>query len=211
LQWWIERRSSISWPAAHSYPRDAEGKSTAINLLPGRMMPLLLGGPRDLARAAPALKRTRTSVVRVFHQLTVAWGLHTARAYGLSFPLVDDADGRAVESFGIRRPASETEEMEPEPVSTQRAQGRRALGSATAGPVRHHAQRRDFPQRARVPMIARALTRTASFRNCSVSSDRRQVHPFVRVMPPLPAARLRGGSWNGNDNSWEFLSPIGRE
>jgi peroxiredoxin len=62
----------------------------------------------------PDLRRTHTTVLGVFHKLSPESGARISREYGLSFPLVDDVDGRAAEAFGIRRSASEMALIESE-------------------------------------------------------------------------------------------------
>jgi peroxiredoxin len=64
--------------------------------------------------AMPDLARTRTSVLAVFHQISHESGTRVSREYGLSFPLVDDVNGRAAEAFGIRRSSSERALIESE-------------------------------------------------------------------------------------------------
>jgi peroxiredoxin len=62
---------------------------------------------RDLMGAMADLTKTRATVLGVFHQLGPESGTRISREYGLSFPLVDDVNGRAAEAFGIRRSPSE--------------------------------------------------------------------------------------------------------
>jgi hypothetical protein len=69
---------------------------------------------RDLMSAMADLTRTRTTVLGVFHQLSLESGTRISREYGLSFALVDDVKGRAAEAFGIRRSASEISLIESE-------------------------------------------------------------------------------------------------
>jgi peroxiredoxin len=69
---------------------------------------------RDLIGTMPDLRRTHTTVLGVFHKLSPESGARISREYGLSFPLVDDVDGRAAEAFGIRRSASEMALIESE-------------------------------------------------------------------------------------------------
>lgn len=69
---------------------------------------------RDLMNAMEDLMRTRTTVLGVFHQLSPESGKRISREYGLSFPLVDDFNGRAAEAFGIRRSPSEMALIESE-------------------------------------------------------------------------------------------------
>ena len=61
----------------------------------------------------------------VFHQLSTDSGLRISREYGLSFPLVDNIDGRAAEAFGIRRSESEMAQIESElgPIPTALKEG----------------------------------------------------------------------------------------
>lgn len=69
---------------------------------------------RDLMSAMACLTRIRTTVLGVFHELSPESGTRIAREYGLSFPLVDDVDGRAAEAFGILRSPSEMAVIESE-------------------------------------------------------------------------------------------------
>jgi peroxiredoxin len=69
---------------------------------------------RDLMSAMADLTRTRTTVLGVFHELSPEAGTRISREYGLSFPLVDDVNGRAAEAFGIRRSSSEIARIESE-------------------------------------------------------------------------------------------------
>lgn len=69
---------------------------------------------RDLMSAMADLTRTRTTVLGVFHQLSPESGTRISREYGLSFPLVDDVNGRVAEAFGIRRSPSEMALIESE-------------------------------------------------------------------------------------------------
>lgn len=69
---------------------------------------------RDLMSAMAELTTARATVLGVFHQLSPEAGTRISREYGLSFALVDDVNGRAAESFGIRRSASEMALIESE-------------------------------------------------------------------------------------------------
>jgi peroxiredoxin len=69
---------------------------------------------RDLMRAMPGIRKTRSTVLGVFHQLGPDANARIAREYALDFPLVDDVDGRAAEAFGVRRSASELARIESE-------------------------------------------------------------------------------------------------
>jgi peroxiredoxin len=59
-------------------------------------------------------RRTHTTVLGMFHQLDREAGLRISHEYGLDFPIVDDADGRAAEAFGIRRSPDEDVQIERE-------------------------------------------------------------------------------------------------
>jgi peroxiredoxin len=62
---------------------------------------------RDLEHAMPAIRRTGSTVLGVFHDLGPDGNDRIANEYGLDFPLVDDADGRVAEAFGVRRTPGE--------------------------------------------------------------------------------------------------------
>jgi peroxiredoxin len=67
---------------------------------------------RDLMRTMPAIRKSHSTVLGVFHQLGPNVNARISREYALDFPLVDDAEGRAAEAFGIRRSASEIARIE---------------------------------------------------------------------------------------------------
>jgi peroxiredoxin len=69
---------------------------------------------RDLMRTMPVIRRSHTTVLGVFHQLGPTANAQISREYALDFLLVDDAEGRAAEAFGIRRSASELARIEEE-------------------------------------------------------------------------------------------------
>jgi peroxiredoxin len=54
---------------------------------------------RDLMRAMPAIRRTGSTVLGVFHDLGPEGNDRIVSEYGLDFPLVDDADGSVAEAF----------------------------------------------------------------------------------------------------------------
>jgi len=69
---------------------------------------------RDLTHTMPELRKTHTTVLGVFHQLSSESCTRISHEYGLNFPLVDDVDGRTAEAFGIRRSATKIAEFGPE-------------------------------------------------------------------------------------------------
>jgi peroxiredoxin len=68
----------------------------------------------DVVEHVTDLERTHTNALAVFHQIDAESSNRVSREYGLSFPIVDDADGRVAEAFGIRRTASEWARIEEE-------------------------------------------------------------------------------------------------
>lgn len=69
---------------------------------------------RDLMGAMPELRKTRLTVLGLFHELSPEANARISEAYGLDFPIVDDAGGRVAEAFGVRRTASEIAQLESE-------------------------------------------------------------------------------------------------
>lgn len=80
----------------------------------GAWCPCCQADLRDLMSAMSGLTRSRTTVLGVFYHLSPESGTRISLEYGLSFPLVNDVNGRAAESFGIRRSASELARIESE-------------------------------------------------------------------------------------------------
>jgi peroxiredoxin len=62
---------------------------------------------RDLNRAMPEIRHAGATVLGVFHDLGPEGNDRVVSEYELDFPLVDDADGRAAEAFGVRRSLGE--------------------------------------------------------------------------------------------------------
>jgi peroxiredoxin len=58
---------------------------------------------RDLMRAMPAIRRTGSTVLGVFHDLGPEGNDRIVSECGLDFPLVDDADGSVAEAFRARQ------------------------------------------------------------------------------------------------------------
>ena len=58
-------------------------------------------------RAMPAIRKTGSTVLGVFHDLGPEDNDRIVNEYGLDFPLVDDADGRVAEAFRVRRSPGE--------------------------------------------------------------------------------------------------------
>jgi peroxiredoxin len=102
---------------------------------------------RDLMSAMADLMRTRTTVLGVFHQLSPESGKSISREYGLSFPLVDDVNGRAAEAFGIRRSPSEMALIESELGLFTALNEGEPVDSADASPVCNRAQLCNRPER----------------------------------------------------------------
>jgi peroxiredoxin len=69
---------------------------------------------RDLMGHLTDLERTHTNALAVFHQISPDANARVSREYGLRFPIVDDADGRVAEAFGIRRTEAEWAQIEEE-------------------------------------------------------------------------------------------------
>jgi peroxiredoxin len=69
---------------------------------------------RDVMGYVTDLERTHTNALAVFHQISQKSSSRVSEEYGLKFPIVDDADGRVAEAFGIRRTASEWAQIEEE-------------------------------------------------------------------------------------------------
>jgi peroxiredoxin len=69
---------------------------------------------RDVMGYVNDLERTHTNALAVFHQISPESSSRVSEEYGLRFPIVDDADGRVAEAFGIRRTASEWAQIEEE-------------------------------------------------------------------------------------------------
>lgn len=62
---------------------------------------------RDLMRAMPAIRETGSTVLGVFHDLGPEDNDRIVSEYCLDFPLVNDAEGRVAEAFGVRRSPEE--------------------------------------------------------------------------------------------------------
>jgi peroxiredoxin len=62
----------------------------------------------------PELRKTGITVIGVFHELSAEANARISDEYGLDFPIVDDAEGRVAEAFGVRRTAEEIGQLESE-------------------------------------------------------------------------------------------------
>jgi peroxiredoxin len=69
---------------------------------------------RDLMRVMPEVRKTCSTVLGVFHELSPEANSRVSREYALDFPLVNDVGGRAAEAFGIRRTSAEMARIESE-------------------------------------------------------------------------------------------------
>jgi peroxiredoxin len=69
---------------------------------------------RDLVRTMPEMRKAGLNVFGVFHELSADANARISDEYGLDFPIVDDAEGRVAEAFGVRRSADEISRLESE-------------------------------------------------------------------------------------------------
>lgn len=92
----------------------------------GAWCPCCQADLRDLRETRPRLETMDITVLGVFHELSVEGCNQIHNEYDLPFPMVDDPQGRAAESFGVRRPAEELarieEELPPELLALRQGQ-----------------------------------------------------------------------------------------
>lgn len=69
---------------------------------------------RDIRKAAPVLQTMDLTVLGAFHELSAEGCTRIHEEYEVGFPLVDDPQGRAAHSFGIRRSAEDLAQIEEE-------------------------------------------------------------------------------------------------
>ena len=69
---------------------------------------------RDLAQAAPMLKRHGISIIAVFNELSPTSCARIVHDYGIEFPILNDTTGETAEAFGVRRSLAEMAKVEDE-------------------------------------------------------------------------------------------------
>jgi peroxiredoxin len=69
---------------------------------------------RGLVHTMPEMRKAGLNVFGIFHELSADANARISDEYGLDFPIVDDAEGRVAEAFGVRRSADEISRLESE-------------------------------------------------------------------------------------------------